>query len=111
MVFVQPLQEQERQQLKRLARREVGRVSERICMILLSSRGHTVPQIAQIFECDDATVRSWIERLSTDGIEGLRDRPRAGDRGRRTQSPEKPSASRWSAHRRRQATSSDSGRW
>lgn len=78
MVFVRPLAEQERQQLKRLARREVGRVSERMRMILLSSRGYTVPQIAQIFECDDATVRSWIERFSADGIEGLRDRPRAG---------------------------------
>ncbi len=78
MVFVRPLEEQERQQLKRLARREVGRVSERIRMILLSSRGYTVPQIAQIFECDDATVRSCIERFTAQGIEGLRDRPRAG---------------------------------
>jgi len=78
MVFVRPLEEQERQQLKRLARREVGRVSERIRMILLSSRGYTVSQIAQVFECDDATVRSWIERFSADGVEGLRDRPRAG---------------------------------
>src|ERR671922_840015 len=78
MIFVRPLQEQERQQLKRLARREVGRVSERIRMILLSSRGYTVPQIAAIFECDEATVRIWIERFETGGVEGLRDRPRSG---------------------------------
>jgi transposase len=78
MIFVRPLAEQERQQLKRLARREVGRVSERIRMILLSSRGYTVPQIATIFECDEATVRTWIERFEAAGVRGLRDHPRLG---------------------------------
>jgi transposase len=78
MIFVRPLEEQERQQLKRLARREVGRVSERIRMILLSSRGYTVPQIATIFECDEATVRGWIERFEAEGVQGLRDHPRRG---------------------------------
>jgi transposase len=47
-------------------------------MILLSSRGYTVPQIAAICECDEATVRSWIERFEASGVEGLRDRPRSG---------------------------------
>jgi hypothetical protein len=60
VVFVRLLQDKERRQLKHLARRDVGRVSERIRMILLSSRGYTVPQIAAIFECDEATVRRWI---------------------------------------------------
>jgi transposase len=78
MIFVRPLQETERRELKRLARREVGRVSERIRMILLSSRGYTVPQIATIFECDEETVRDWIERFETEGVPGLRDRPRSG---------------------------------
>lgn len=78
MIFVRKLDERERRELKRLARREVGRVSERIRMILLSSRGYGVPQIAEIFEYDEATVRSWIERFETDGVEGLRDRPRPG---------------------------------
>ena len=76
MIFVRSLDEAERRDLKRLVRREVGRVSERIRMILLSSRGYTVPQIAVIFECDEATVRTWIERFDADGLEGLRDRPR-----------------------------------
>jgi transposase len=78
MIFVRPLEEQERQQLKQLARREVGRVSERMRMILLSSRRYTVPQIATIFECDEATVRSWIERFEAAGVQGLRDHPRCG---------------------------------
>jgi len=64
MAFVRPLDEHERQQLKRLARREVGRVSERIRMVLLSSRGYTVPQVAEIFECDEVTVRHWIARFN-----------------------------------------------
>jgi transposase len=75
MIFVRPLQEQERQELNRLARREVGRVSERIRMILLSGRSYTVPQIATIFECDEATVRSWIERFEAAGVQELRDHP------------------------------------
>ena len=78
MIFVRSLNERERREMKRLARREVGRVSERIRMILLSSRGYTVPQIAEIFECDEATVRNWIERFEAEGVEGLRDRPRPG---------------------------------
>jgi transposase len=78
MVFIRPLAESERRELKRLARHEVGRVSERIRMILLSSRGYSVPRIAEIFECDAATVRHWIARFAADGVEGLRDRPRAG---------------------------------
>jgi transposase len=78
MIFVRSLQATERRELKHLARREVGRVSERIRMILLSSRGYTVPQIAAIFACDKATVRTWIERFETGGVEGLRDRPRGG---------------------------------
>jgi transposase len=78
MIFVRPLEEQDQQGLKRLARREVGRVSERIRMVLLSSRDYTVPQIATIFECDEATVRTWIERFEAGGVEGLRDSPRSG---------------------------------
>jgi transposase len=78
MVFVRPLEGGERRELKRLARREVGRVSERIRMILLSSRGYDVPKIAEIFECDEATVRYWIERYEGGGVEGMRDRPRHG---------------------------------
>jgi hypothetical protein len=77
MIHVRPLDERERTELKRLARREVGRVSERIRMILLSSKGYSVPQIADIFECDAASVRSWIERFEAEGVKGLYDHPRA----------------------------------
>jgi transposase len=78
MMFVRALNEQERQELKRLARREVGRVSERIRMILLSSKGYSVQQIADIFECDPSSVRAWLERFQAEGVKGLHDRPRSG---------------------------------
>lgn len=78
MRAVRPLTDEERQELQRSARQEVGRVSERMRMILLSSRGYSVPQIAAIFECDPATVRHWLARFEAEGIGGLRDRPRAG---------------------------------
>ncbi len=84
MVYVRPLAEAERQELKKLARREVGRVSERMRAVLLSARGYSVPEIARIFECDEATVREWIRRFETEGIQGLRDRPKVGRRPRAT---------------------------
>lgn len=78
MVRVRPLSEQERNDLKRGARREVGRVSERMHAVLLSARGYDVAQIASILEYDEATVRRWIERYEAEGLEGLQDRPRSG---------------------------------
>jgi transposase len=78
MTGVGPLSEAERRALKQLARREVGRVSERIRMVLLASRGYASSQIAAIFECDEATVRTWLARYAAEGVSGLRDRPRAG---------------------------------
>jgi transposase len=78
MSSIGPLDESERQRLKQLARRAVGRVSERIRMVLLSSRGYTIAQIAAIFECDEATVRHWLERYQAEKESGLQDRPRSG---------------------------------
>jgi hypothetical protein len=48
MTSVRPLSEQERKELRRLARREVGRVSERIHMVLLAARGYPVDRIAEV---------------------------------------------------------------
>lgn len=78
MVYVRSLSDAERRELKRRARTEVGRVSERIRMVLLSDRRYSVPQIATIFECSEATVRGWLARFNAEGLTGLADRPRAG---------------------------------
>jgi transposase len=78
MIYVRPLTDDERRVLGDLVRTEVGRVSERIRMVLLSARRYSVPQIAGIFECDEATVRHWLARFEAEGVDGLRDRPRSG---------------------------------
>jgi hypothetical protein len=56
MVRVHPLSEQEREELKKGARRAVGRISERMRAVLLSARGYDVGKIASILEYDEATV-------------------------------------------------------
>ena len=73
-----PLAESERRRLKDVARRAVGRVSDRIRMVLLASRGYSLAQIAAIFECDEATVKRWVERYEQEGESGRQDRPRSG---------------------------------
>jgi transposase len=72
------LSDRERRRLKQLGRRAVGRVSERIRMVLLASRGYSLAQIAAIFECEEATVKRWVERYQQEGESGRQDRPRSG---------------------------------
>jgi transposase len=60
------------------ARQEVGRVSERIHFVLLSSRGYSAPKIAELFAYDEETVRIWLNRYQQDSLAGLSDRPRSG---------------------------------
>jgi transposase len=78
MVTVGPLETEQRRTLKQLTRRAVGRVALRAQMVLLSSRGYSVPQIAAIFEVGEDVVRTWLHRFQQDGPAGLADRPRPG---------------------------------
>jgi transposase len=64
--------------LKRMVRREVGRVSQRAQMILLSIRRRKVPEIANIFGVCEPTVRFWIHSFNEHGPDGLYDQPRSG---------------------------------
>jgi transposase len=68
----------ERRELRLMARREVGRVSERVHMVLLADRGFGVAQIAAIYECSETTVRQWLGRFAAGGAAALRDLPRCG---------------------------------
>ena len=47
-------------------------------MILLSSKGYPVPQIAEISDYDRDTVRAWIKRYLESGVDGLHDAKRSG---------------------------------
>jgi transposase len=80
MVRIGSLSEDERKVLRGLRRRAVGRVAERAQMVLLSARGFTVPQIAEIFEVGEDTVRTWLHRYQERGPDGLVDCPRPGRR-------------------------------
>jgi len=68
----------EREELDRMIQQEVGRVAMRAQMVLLSVRGFTVPDIADIQEVSDVTVYQWLDRFDEKGPEGLHDRPRSG---------------------------------
>lgn len=78
MVFVRVLSEEEEAELRRMTRQEIGRVSQRAQMILLSAQQRTVPEIAEIFGVSRATVRHWIAQFEQRGPTGLYDEPRMG---------------------------------
>ena len=84
MIYVRQPTEAERAELKRMTRQEVGRVSQRAQMVLLSAQRRTVPEIAALFETSRATVRLWLRRFDTAGPAGLRDEPRSGRPGAMT---------------------------
>lgn len=78
MIYVRALTEDERTELRRMTHQEVGRVSQRAQMVLLSTQRHTVPELATLFEYSRATVRSWLRRFDAEGPDGLYDEPRSG---------------------------------
>lgn len=55
-----------------------GGKSDYTQMIFLSARGKPVPDIADIFEANCATVRFWIKRFNAHGPAGLYDQERRG---------------------------------
>lgn len=68
----------QRGELHRLSRQAVGRVALRAHMVLLSSHGCPVPQIALIHECGEDVVRTWLHRYQRLGVAGLYDLPKSG---------------------------------
>lgn len=61
-----------------MTREEVGRVALRAQMVLLSARGFTAQEIAEIQGVADVTVYKWLDRFDEGGPEGLYDREREG---------------------------------
>lgn len=55
------------------------RLLARTQMVLLAAEQQlTAPQIAAIVRTSEQTVRRWLKRYQSEGIEGLRDVPRSG---------------------------------
>ena len=70
--------DKEHAELKRTGAREAGRVATRAHIVLLSSRGHSAPEIADLHEVAHPTVYKWIGRFDMEGLPGLYDREREG---------------------------------
>lgn len=81
-LFVESIPDEVERELEKLRRQGVGRVSQRAHMVLLSLRGFSVAQIANVFDCGEDVVRTWLHRFEHRGdrplYEVLEDAPRSG---------------------------------
>ena len=68
----------ERAELQRMKREEIGRVAMRAHMMLLSDRGLSAFDIADLHDVTHPTVYKWMSRFDEEGPEGLFDREREG---------------------------------
>ena len=77
---VRELSVEERKEIERLAhaRTAPARAVERARIIWAAAQGERVPAIARQLRLGADTVRLWLKRFNTLGLEGLRDEPRAG---------------------------------
>ena len=80
MFRLRPLTPDEHKTINRWrhSRSEAARLVERARMIWLASQGWHVPAIAAELRLHEQTVRTWLKRFQTDGLDGLRDAPRPG---------------------------------
>ena len=78
MIYVRQPTDEEHVELQRMTRQEVGRVSQRAQMVLLSAQRRSVPEIAAIFDLRKVTVRQWLHRFDVAGLAGLYDAARSG---------------------------------
>lgn len=62
----------------RVARTVPQRTRDRAHMLRLNAQGWTVPAIAEIFECQENTVRQTLRRWQQDGLYGLWEAPGRG---------------------------------
>lgn len=79
-ICVPTLSEQQRSDLETLYRKtELPRVRTRAQMVLLSAeKGLKAEEIAEIVCASSITVLRWLHRYLSEGLEGLKDAPRAG---------------------------------
>ncbi len=70
--------DEELKELKRMKRQEVGRVATRAHIVLLSIRGYSASEIADIHDVTGPMVYKWMDRFDEEGPSGLYDRDREG---------------------------------
>lgn len=65
--------------LEKIAKKEPNpRVRQRLLAVRLVVMGNTVPQAAKAVGLKQRQSRNWIHRFNSEGLHGLRDRPRPG---------------------------------
>jgi len=78
MLYPRRPTDEEHQELQRMVRQEVGRVSRRAQIVLASVRRNSVSDIATVFGVSRNTVRFWLHRFDAYGPVGLYDEERSG---------------------------------
>ena len=79
MKFVAPLDPAQLRALEHLMKTSPShRVRQRAHAILLSARGYSIDQLADIFAVHRTSISEWITCWSSDGLTGLADAPRSG---------------------------------
>src|SRR5207237_2039359 len=78
VLFVTIASDAESQALADLTRHAAGRVAARAWMVLWSSEGVPVGEIAARLRRRPKTVRKWLRRFARSGAAGLADLPRSG---------------------------------
>ena len=70
MIYVRSLTDHEQTELKRMTRQEVGRVSQRAQMILLSAQRRSVLKCRKTIESDSFNVPSPCTWMTSEGMVG-----------------------------------------
>src|SRR5262249_39598320 len=65
-------------ELRRVSRQAVGRRALRAAGVLRAGRDYPVGRIAEIHDCGEDVVRTWLHRYEREGVAGLADEPRSG---------------------------------
>ena len=79
MKFVRALTETETQALRQLHKTgPTHRERQRAHALLLSAKGYTLEQLADIFDLDRDTLSQWIDVFHAQGITALGDAPKSG---------------------------------
>lgn len=77
--FIKELKEEEKEKLKKMMKEDgSSRVRMRAHSIILSNRGYSIDEIANIYEVDRDTVSIWLNNWEEIGYEALKDLPKSG---------------------------------
>lgn len=72
------LNDNQRQELRRIGRQAIGRESERAHFVMMSDQGMSAPEIGGVMGYSASRVTDWLERYIQQGAAGLKDEVRSG---------------------------------